>query len=242
LNGYHDNYFREAGACIYSFAVVNPASLQVGAAGKQLAIERAFVFPLYGVVDPRAPGDVVPASIKWLNDELDNIGSLADRYPSDALKGDLLEAHRHVVAGLRTLRSSQANHAIAIATSVAGEKGRNAEHWETEETRALSHIVNTLDIFSVITPVTHSDDNIGHAVGRVGGADVDIVAVLGETHEKCLSYADKKIVPGVLRAVFVISKDEDGRLWDPREGSFLRKNLVKGGEMRFTDPKARMKG
>jgi hypothetical protein len=169
------------------------------------------------------------------------LGTLADRYPTDALRSKITAVHQQVVAGLRTLKSAQANRAIAIATSDVGEKERNADHWNSEETRALTHVVNTLDIFSLITPVTHPDDNIGHGVGRIGGVDVDIVAVAGETHEKCLSYSDKKIVPGAQRDVLVVSRDEDGQLWDRREGKFLRTNLTKlGDEKKFTDPKGRV--
>jgi hypothetical protein len=241
LNGYFDNYFREAGACIHSFAVINPASLQAGAEGKQLAIERAFVFPLYGIEDPRVPGAAVPASIKWLNDELDDVRNLADKYPTDALTSPLMGAHQTVTAGLRTLKSGQASRAIALATSNAGEKDRNADKWDEEEIRALGHIVATLDIFSLIAPVTHEDDNIGHGVGRIGSIDVDIVAVAGETHEKCLSFSERKIVPGVQRNVVVITRDEDGQPWDPREGKFLRSSPVKlAGAKKFTDPQSRV--
>jgi hypothetical protein len=240
-NSYFDNYFREVGACIHSFAVINPASLQAGAAGKQIAIEQAFIFPLYGVEDPRVPGNAVPASIKWLNDELDDVQSLAERYPNDALKANLEGVHGIVIAGLRTLPSGRASRTIAPATSDAGMKERNADNWDKEEIRALGHVVNTLDIFSLPAPVTHEADDIGHAVGKVGGAEVDIVAVVGETHEKCMGYAEKKIVPGVQRSVIVVMKDEDGQPWDPREGKFLRPERGRlGGPKKFTDPQSRV--
>jgi hypothetical protein len=241
LDGYFDNYFREAGACIHSFAVVNPASLQAGAAGKQLAIERAFVFPLYGVEDPRVPGNAVPASVKWLNDELDDARSLADKYPTDALTSELAGVHQTVIAGLRTLKSGQVSRAIAIATSDSGEKERNADNWGSAEIHALAHIVNTLDIFSLTAPVTHHADEIGHGVGRIGPIDVDIVAVAGETHEKCLGYSGRKIVPGVQRNVVIVTRDEDGQPWDPREGSFLRSGQGKLADAKkFTDPQSRV--
>ena len=53
LNGYIDNYFREKGGCVQSFAVINPVNSSPGPLDISSAIERAFVFPLYGVEDPR---------------------------------------------------------------------------------------------------------------------------------------------------------------------------------------------
>src|SRR5712692_5680657 len=46
LSAYRDILFRERGACIHSFSQVNPNSLNAGAAGKTIAVQRAFVFPL----------------------------------------------------------------------------------------------------------------------------------------------------------------------------------------------------
>lgn len=238
LKDHFDNYFRERGACIQSFAVVNPGSLQAGAAGKQLAIERAFVFPLYGVTDPRVPGNVVPASVKWLNDELDDMRSLADKYPDDKLKTDLNDVHQSVVVGLRSLQSAQANRTLLLATSDAKE--RNADNWDEEERHALKHVVDTLDIFALAGGISHNNDDVGHGVGQIAGVDVDIVAVLGETHDRCLSHSEKKIVPGVQRNVIVVTRDEDNQPWDPREGKFLRAKPVKiGEESKITDPQSR---
>ena len=46
LSAYKDVFLRERGACIHSFVQINPGSLVAGAAGRRLAIEKAFVFPL----------------------------------------------------------------------------------------------------------------------------------------------------------------------------------------------------
>ena len=55
LSAYRDVLFRERGACIHSFSQVNPNSVNAGAAGKTIALEHAFVFPLNGIPEPRAP-------------------------------------------------------------------------------------------------------------------------------------------------------------------------------------------
>jgi hypothetical protein len=59
LSAYRDFVFRERGACIHSFLQVNPNSLSAGAAGRTIAIENAFVFPLDGTIDRRVPSDPV---------------------------------------------------------------------------------------------------------------------------------------------------------------------------------------
>ena len=242
LNPYFDNYFRERGACVHSFAVVNPASLQAGAAGKQMAIERAFVFPLYGVQDdPRVPGDAVPASVKWLNDELDDVQSLANKYADAALVTALGTVHQAVISDLRKLPAREASRAVGLATCNTDGKDRDADNWDKDEGHALRHVVNTLDILGLAAPVVHQNDDVGHGVGQIGGAAVDIVAITGETHGKCLGHSEKKVVPGNLRNVVVVIRDEDNQPLDPREGKFLRPKTGKlGQDAKITDPKSRV--
>jgi prefoldin subunit 5 len=81
LSAYRDFVFRERGACIHSFLQVNPNSLTAGAAGRTIALENAFVFPVGDMIDPRVPSDSVPSCIKWLNDELDVLSRLSVSYP-----------------------------------------------------------------------------------------------------------------------------------------------------------------
>ena len=52
LQPYHDFYFRERGACIHSFSLVNPGSLIAGPAGLAFAVNDAHVCPISGAVDP----------------------------------------------------------------------------------------------------------------------------------------------------------------------------------------------
>ena len=73
IRHHKDILFRERGACIHSFAQVNPASLVPGAAGRAAPLRCPAVFPINEQPDPRALGAPVPASAKWLNDELDTL-------------------------------------------------------------------------------------------------------------------------------------------------------------------------
>ena len=107
LAAQRDILFRERGACVHSFAQVNPGSLSAGAAGKTIALQNPFVFSLNDDVDPRAPSAPVPASTKWLNDELDEVRSLGVAYAASALAAEANAAHVQTVAGLRGVTPSR---------------------------------------------------------------------------------------------------------------------------------------
>ena len=109
-----DVFFRERGACIHSFAQINPGSVVAGPAGRSVAVEHAAVFPISGVSEPRAPGGPVPAAIKWLNDTLDEVRSLSRRY-NPALAAAIDDAHDRTVAALRLLSSTNATQAVTLS-------------------------------------------------------------------------------------------------------------------------------
>ncbi len=88
IRDYYDVFFRERGACILSFVQVNPGSVAAGAANRAIAVERAELFPIGDVNDPRVPSAAVPASVKWLNDELDDLPSLATILGTAPLKDE----------------------------------------------------------------------------------------------------------------------------------------------------------
>jgi hypothetical protein len=241
LNAYYDNFFREAGACIHSFALVNPAVLQAGAAGSQLAIERAFAFPLYGVQDPRLPGNIVPGSVKWLNDELDDIETLASKYPQAPLCQVVEAKHPTIVTGLRVQSADTITRAIHLATAGPDNTKRTADDWGAPEQQALSHVVDTLNIFATAGNVTHQSDERGHAVALVGAAPVDIVAIHGRDHGECLAASARRIVSGMQRSILVVTRDRDNTPLDPRERSILRTNAPKSpSEAKITDPQSKM--
>jgi hypothetical protein len=116
LSAHRDILFRERGACIHSFLQVNPNSLNAGAAGKAIALENAFVFPLDGTTDPRAPAAAVPACIKWLNDELDHLVSLSAQYPAAVLAAQADNSHQQSLSALRQISAQSVTHALALAS------------------------------------------------------------------------------------------------------------------------------
>jgi hypothetical protein len=72
LENLKDAVFRERGASIHSFRLLNPDVLPLGAAGRRFIVEDATVHSFLELNDPRAKGGIVPAVVKWVNDELDD--------------------------------------------------------------------------------------------------------------------------------------------------------------------------
>jgi len=184
LSAYRDFVFRERGACIHSFLQVNPNSVTAGAGGRTIAVENPFVFPLGGTIDRRVPSDSVAACIKWLNDELDDLPSLSVTYPNVTLAVPTNATHQQTVAALRQISPQSAAHTVKLAAQES--KAKHADEWNETESRALEHLVHTLDIVCLgSSPPTVGGDSV-HASVVMNSQTVDLLAIRGESHEDCL--------------------------------------------------------
>jgi len=231
---YQDVYFRERGACIHSFVQVNPASLNAGAAGRIFPVERPFVFPLNGTVDPRAPAAEVPSCIKWLNDELDALPSLSVQYPAAVLAGQANNAHQHSIAALRAIPAQSTTHAVKLAASES--KAKHADEWDCIEAEAVEHLIHTIDIIDLGFPHPVVGADPAHATAVMNGQTVDLLAIRGTTHEACIEHS-KIFLPLPRRQVLLVSRDRDNTPWRQKFGSFLNPDTPQlGKERRFTDP------
>ena len=235
LAAQRDILFRERGACVHSFAQVNPGSLSAGAAGKTIALQNPFVFSLNDDVDPRAPSAPVPASTKWLNDELDEVRSLGVAYAASSLAAEANAAHVQTVAGLRGVTPQSATHVVALATH--GSRATNADNWDRLEAEALQHVVDTLNILGLsFQPATVGADP-AHMTIQINGCTVDVLAIRGVTHECCAEHS-RAFSPLPRRQVLLISRDQDNNAYHKRlDGNFLRLETIRLGEERkITDP------
>jgi hypothetical protein len=234
LSAYRDFVFRERGACIHSFLQVNPNSLNTGAAGRTIAVENASVFPLDGVIDRRVPSDSVPACIKWLNDELDELPSLSVTYPNVPLATPANATHQQTVGALRQVSPQCAAHMVKLAAQES--KAKHADDWDQIESQALEHLVHTLDIVCLgSSPPTVCDES-AHASVVMNSQAVDLVAIRGESHEDCLKYSQRLLPPRRLQTLLV-SRDPDNNPWLQRFGSFLQlESPHLGQERNITDP------
>jgi hypothetical protein len=235
LAAYHDIFFRERGACIHSFAQTNPNSLNAGAAGKTIALRRAYVFPLNSVTDPRAPGGEVPACVKWLNDELDNLPSLSIGHPTAPLVNQVDAAHQVTVGSLRALRPQSAHHAVKLAAQESPD-ALHEDEWDKTESDAITHLVHTLDILGVSFPTPTVGTDPSHATILVNNKTVDILVIRGFTHESCIEHS-KKFLGNPQRQVLLVSRDRDNTRWLRRFGTFLQpKSPTLDQEPKITDP------
>ena len=233
LSAYHDVFFRERGACIHSFLQINPASLTAGPVGKACAVENASVFPLAGATDPRAPSAPVPACVKWLNDQLDDLPGLSASYPNMPLAPQSDIAHRQTVTALRTISPQSATNTVKMA---ATDSAAHADDWDQAEAEALEHLVHTLDIICIGYTNTKVGADPAHAEAVINNQTVDILAIRGYSHESCLEHS-KRFLPLPRRQVLLISRDRDNNPWRQKFGSFLGpKNAKLGQERKITDP------
>jgi hypothetical protein len=234
LSAYRDFVFRERGACIHSFLQVNPNSLTAGAAGRTIAIENAFVFPLGGTIDRRVPSDSVAACIKWLNDELDELPSLSVTYPNVPLAAATNATHQQTVAALRQISPQSAAHTVKLAAQES--KAKHADEWDETESHALAHLVHTLDIVCLgSSPPTVGGDSAQASV-VMNNQTVDLLAIRGESHEDCLKYS-QNLLPPPRRQTLLVSRDPDNNPWLRRFGSFLQpESQHLGQEHKITDP------
>jgi hypothetical protein len=233
LNPYYDIVFRERGACIISFAQVNPGAVAAGAANRTIAVEHAELFPTGTTVDPRVPSGAVPASVKWLNDQLDDLPSIASILSTVPLKAEVAVAHDVVVAALRTTDAAAIADAISLAT-VADI--RNADTWDVVEGDALSLFVNVMEILAVgfsdvpmtvATPVS---------MITIGGHTLAVTTVKGRSHESCLEHASLKL-PNTPHQCLLITRDHENTGWNRIEENFLRAEEARlGMERKITDP------
>jgi hypothetical protein len=236
LNAYYDILFRERGACIHSFRQINPGSLQSGASGRQDAIEDAAVFSLNGVADKRAPSAPVPACIKWLNDELDDLPRLSRKYAEFPLASEMEIVHDQNVAAFRQITGQSAIHCLNLACPESKEK--HADEWAEPECQALENLVNTLNLVSLGSPPPTVGGSSVHATISLRGKAVDLVAIKGVTHAVCSKHA-KDLIPKPSRPLIIVSRDDDNNPWSKREGSFLRTETgVLRQERKITDPAA----
>lgn len=233
LAPYYDIYFREAGACIMAFAQVHPGSIQAGAANKTVAVEHAQLFSIDGSNDPRTPSGPVPASVKWLNDELDDLPRLSSLFPGVAMEAKADGAHAPTVAKLRLVEGGAIADLLAASLP---EKVKDADQWGAHELGALELLVFSLEALATgfeVHPAT-----AGQPVSSmlVEGNRLPVISVKGMTHRDCIEHVEATMARGSTR-MLVITKDRENTPWNNREGSFLARPVPGAGkEGKITDP------
>jgi hypothetical protein len=234
LDNFRDAVFRECGACVHSFLVVNPRSLVTGNAGRDIAVREATVHPFGPPGDPRTPAAAVQAVVKWLNDDLDDANkSLALRYANANLAGICATAHSQIVASLRPMPAPELTELILAAA--AGMKRSSPDTWTDKESTAVEHVLHTFSIFEIAQYPCQFHGQGSQATVTKGDRTFEAIAVRGETHEACADHVKERAAQrrGTL---VVVSRDADNLAWNTRLGSFLDTGKSRSEDYKFTDP------
>lgn len=235
LENFRDALFRERGACIHSFYVRNPGALPPGSAGRRYALEEVTVHPLGEHVDARTPSASVPAVVKWMNDDLDNERkSLGNQFPAARLSAIAQAAHMNLETHLRQMTSTKLSHTVLVASSETSEKA-SPDQWAEMESKAMEHLLHTMSILDVggYPPTLHSTS--AQATVSKAETSIEIVAILGESHEACDRHLEKKQISHRGR-LLVVTRDKHNTPWDKRFGNFLNRRDKPEQEVNFTDP------
>ena len=247
INHHKDSLFREGGACVHSFRLLNPDSLVAGAAGHTIALSKPTVHPLGGCQDPRAPGDVVPGSVKWLNDELDTLHSLTRltaEYREAALSDAVDAAYQLTMNSLRETSHGSAGTVVRLASPTitkhaaddGPEEDPTADHWGSAERSAITHVVHTISLLSVCADRCAVAETSVHATLSLDGRFFDVVAVCGETHEACHKHYISDL-PAGRRPVLLVSRDVDNNRRLRRFGPYTETTTERDwAERNFTNP------
>lgn len=236
-------YFRERGACVHVFSQPNPVAGLPGPGSLKFPLEDAAVFPLDGVSDRRAPSAPVDATTKWLNDALESVIPLSAQHPEAALAGAAQVGHVRVSEALREVEAARIDKLLRLASSLTppaddnASDGNYSDDWDSTETAALSHAVDSLVLLGLAMPGLRVAEGDSHGAFPFREDLVDVVAVVGEHHHTCELHAREKFVAHPRRQVLLVSRDRNNTERGDRDGNFLRREAVKVGDSpKITDP------
>jgi hypothetical protein len=232
-----DVVFREMGECIHAAEVRIPASVVPNPTDRTAAIVQAEAIPLVGgAVDPRIPGTSVPAVVKWVNDELDEVPDLCAAYfAGNPLQPALRTSHNNAVDGYRRLPSQDL--AIRVDGACAARFSRSSAldpagdvdtDWDVAERSGLHHVIQTLTLVGGAAAVDIANSQL-HA--RHSATGIEIAAISGPTHADCMQ-AFQKLAGRTHAPIVFVSRDNTNNMphlprevesfADPRRGAGVR--------------------
>ena len=223
LGSCKDVVFREMGECLHLADVRVPNFVVADPTDRTAPLEQAQVFPMFGdVVDPRVPGEQVPAVVKWVNDELDEAPDFCTQYfDGEPIETALRETHRRIVDGYCRLRSQDLELRIEAACAARASKEKRGTDttaevdttWDVEERGGLRHVIQTLTLVGGAVNVSVVDAQLH---GRLDEHGVEIAAISGTTHPDCVS-ALKRLAVRTHSPILFVSQDDQNTTLLPRE-------------------------
>jgi len=193
-----DVVFREVGECIHVFTLSVPRFLVGNAENRSLPITEAQVHAVNGSTDPRLCGAQVPASVKWINDSLDNVDPPSDtflreasfRQDARAVEADVIDVIRHSSGHEATAFIERAASWLSVSNSKQNQAKRgNPDLWTTSEEDTLQYVLDTLTCLGVAYELNAAEPDRHGAIVTDSGF-VDVVVIRGRDPEDCRRHFD----------------------------------------------------
>lgn len=213
-----DVTFREMGPCIQCANVTVVPWLGARTRDRCSAIDGGSVYPLQTpCLDPRLPEKPVPASVKWVNDELDSIPLLSDGAMNcRPLEPQVQHSQTSVTDKYREIEEHILNNFVRLSTWIDSETlnqlrkqpFENADFWEKIEQEGLKHTVYVLSLLRLCHN-TEVSGSVFHGTIQTPDGLLNIVAVRGPTHEECRKHFDHMVVASGSDPVIFVTHDEE---------------------------------
>ena len=130
-------------------------------------------------------------------------------------------------------------HCITRSVALAAEGAKisqGADHWGDTEQAVVRHLIHTLNVLGLSSDACILDESSVHATLTMGDRQMEVVAILGVSHERCTEHY-KRILPTSRYPVMLVSRDSDNNPRDLRFQSYLDlSNIQQDSQRRITDP------
>jgi hypothetical protein len=215
LNNYSDVVFREMGECIHAFTVRVPRFVRRDPTDHTFPIEDAIVYSASGHVEPRRPNAPVPAAVKWANDCIDVLDSLADTALSGRpLESEVRESQNSVTNQLRMVSQDLLMYRMSICSghdySISPDQKleSNVDLWGLSEESAIMAQVHGLSLLGVCGDLC-VDKAVHHGVIRTpSGQFCSIAIIRAPTYEDCRKHFDKWVSKTIMDPVIFIAESD----------------------------------
>lgn len=210
----YDAILRELRPCIHVCELNVSRFVTSDQTDPRHALREASVYPIGEVSDPRYPEAPVPASVKWVNDQLDELVETKvlgkNLYHDVDLAGAAASSHNEVSNKLRWLDGLKLQSNIHYATcNQSEEKWQDADEWGNDEKEALEHLLHTVTIMGIADTDINIKESVLHARIILEDKIIELVAINGNDHTECKKHFDANYVQHINHKKLIISRDSD---------------------------------
>lgn len=220
-----DIVFRESGECIHEFTVRVPKFVNLDVTDRAYPLRFAYVHPIGDSDDPRLSGREVHASVKWVGDLLDKIERVSTNTLSACpLKQKAEEIEPEIISKMRSRDNQAASNTVSWAAALRPEDSSsdeikrrdNADIWDSIEINALVHVLHSITALGLAYSIDIGESDL-HCVMRIDERFVQVVAILGSTHEKCRRHFDEQVRYHGADPILVITCNSGNTVSTPNE-------------------------